>query len=73
MSLRRVLYLVGCVYLGAAVLFIFVSYGAVIYFKGFWALAEIVNPFNFINIITVFLTLAPGLLLVRFAGAHQGR
>lgn len=55
---------------GAIVLF---GHLSVWYFQGFWAMAELLQPWNVANFIMTLLMLAPGLLLKLWASKLRER
>jgi putative exporter of polyketide antibiotics len=55
---------IGMAWLYLAVGFIILNIVLIWYYSGFGRVQEVFNPFNFINLITVGLTLAPGLGLL---------
>jgi len=54
-----------------ATLVIVASYGMIWWKDGFWALADILSPWNVINFVAVLVTLAPGLLLIYWADRRR--
>ena len=65
--LTKTIRVLGGTYLVLALAFIVFNYGAIWYFQGFWALTEILSPFNIINWIVTVATLLPGILLLVWA------
>ncbi|MEH2588889.1 hypothetical protein [Bradyrhizobium sp. AZCC 1721] len=61
--LAKALRLMGTVWLCAAGLLIVSSHLVVLHLDGFWALVNLLNPWNVANMLTLDLTAAPGLLL----------
>jgi len=61
--LARTLRFTGTVWLWAAGLLIVFSHLVVLQFDGFWALMNLLNPWNVASMLTFDLTMAPGLLL----------
>ncbi|KRQ93818.1 hypothetical protein [Bradyrhizobium valentinum] len=66
--LAKMLRFMGTVWLWAAGLLIVSSHLVVLHFDGFWALANLLNPWNIASVLTLELTIAPGLLLHMAAG-----
>lgn len=64
---RKILKIAGQCYLLLAFAVILVSYASVAYFHGLGALFDMLSPFNVLNEVVVFLTLAPGLLALYFS------
>ncbi|MFG3591285.1 hypothetical protein [Bradyrhizobium sp. RDI18] len=78
--LAKALRLMGTVWLCAAGLLIVSSHLVVLHLDGFWALVNLLNPWNVANMLTLDLTAAPGLLLhmaadqlTTTAGSSQNR
>lgn len=69
--MTKALRVVGTVYLVLAALFIAANYALIWWFQGFWKLTEIVSPFNVINWLVTLVTVAPGLLLLAWAGRRE--
>ncbi|MEH2625947.1 hypothetical protein V1292_004002 [Bradyrhizobium sp. AZCC 1719] len=61
--LAKALRLMGTVWLWAAGLLIVSSHLVVLHLDGFWALVNLLNPWNIATALTLELTVAPGLLL----------
>lgn len=61
--LARALRFMGTVWLWGAGLLIVSSHLMVLHFDGFWALVNLLNPWNVASALTLDLTVAPGLLL----------
>ncbi|MEH2527134.1 MULTISPECIES: hypothetical protein [unclassified Bradyrhizobium] len=57
----------GTVWLWAAGLLIVSSHLVVLHLDGFWALVNLLNPWNIASMLTLDLTAAPGLLLLMAA------
>lgn len=62
----RVLKIVGKIWIALAATLILGSYFMIAVNQGFEKLTEILSPFNFLNLIAVVFTLAPGLLAIHF-------
>jgi hypothetical protein len=56
-----------------AAIVILLSYAWLWYAKGFAALAEVANPFNYWNVIAILVTLLPGILLLGWADRRASR
>jgi hypothetical protein len=72
----RLLRIVGWGWIWVAAAVIVVSYASLWYRNGFFAVAEMLSPFNVLNWIVTVATLAPGLVLLRLAerlGQAPGR
>ena len=65
--MAKVLQVVGVGWLIIAGLVIVLGYAMILWQQGFWALAEILSPWNIMNYVTVMLTLAPGVVLLMVA------
>jgi hypothetical protein len=61
--LARALRFIGTAWLWAAGLLIVFSHIVVLQVDGFWALMNLLNPWNIASMLTLDLTMAPGLLL----------
>jgi hypothetical protein len=61
--LARALRFMGTVWLWAAGSLIVFSHLVVLHLDGFWALVNLLNPWNIASALTLDLTVAPGLLL----------
>jgi hypothetical protein len=61
--LTKALRLVGTVWLWGAGALIISSHLVVLHMDGFWAFVNLLNPWNVANMLTLDLTMAPGLLL----------
>ena len=61
--LARALRFLGTIWLWAAGLLIVFSHIVVLQLDGFWALINLLNPWNIASMLTLDLTMAPGLLL----------
>ena len=61
--LAKALRLMGTVWLWAAGLLIVSSHLIVLHLDGFWALINLLNPWNIASVLTLELAAAPGLLL----------
>jgi hypothetical protein len=61
--MAKALRFVGTVWLWAAGLLIVSSHLVVLHLDGFWALVNLLNPWNIASMLTLHLTAAPGLLL----------
>jgi hypothetical protein len=61
--LVKALRLMGTVWLWGAGLLIAASHLVVLHLDGFWALVNLLDPWNLANVLTLDLTAAPGLLL----------
>ena len=61
--LARALRLMGTVWLWAAGLLIVSSHLVILHLDGFWALVNLLNPWNIASMLTLDLIAAPGLLL----------
>jgi hypothetical protein len=59
----KALRFMGTVWLWAAGLLIMASHLVVLHLDGFWALVNLLDPWNIANMLTLDLTAAPGLLL----------
>lgn len=66
--MKRWLAILGRIYLAIAGCVILLSYASIWYFQGFQALQEVMSPFNVINFAAIALTLAPGFIMLHFAG-----
>ena len=62
-TLAKALRLVGTIWLWAAGLLIVSSHLIVLHVDGFWALVNLLNPWNIASVLMLDLTVAPGLLL----------
>ena len=63
----------GRIWLALAVALILFGYAGIWWTEGFYALADILSPFNFWNIIAVVIAVAPGLGLIKLAGWLERR
>ncbi len=61
----------GYVLLAIAVTIIIIGYAGVWYTQGFWAMTELLSPYNIANYFMVVLILSPGLLFLYFAGKFK--
>jgi hypothetical protein len=61
--LVKALRLMGTIWLWGAGLLIVASHLVVLHLDGFWALVNLLDPWNLANMLTLDLTVAPGLLL----------
>lgn len=71
--MSKVLQVVGVGWLVIAGLVIVAGYAMILWQQGFWALAEILSPWNIINYVTVMLTLAPGVVLLMVADRMKAK
>lgn len=73
--MTRALKIAGQIWLFLAFAVIVIGYASIWWLQGFWALADIMSPFNVANWSVVLLTVAPGLLMLWWAEkrARQGR
>ncbi|MEH2533135.1 hypothetical protein V1277_000481 [Bradyrhizobium sp. AZCC 1588] len=61
--LAKALRLMGTVWLWAAGLLIVSSHLVILHLDGFWALVNLLNPWNIASVLTLHFIAAPGLLL----------
>lgn len=71
--MSKVLQVVGVGWLIVAGLVIVLGYGMVLWQQGFWALAEMLSPWNIINYVVVMLTLAPGVAILMVADRMKAK
>ena len=64
----KTLKILGYTLLYAAIALIFFGYASKLYFQGFSALRDLLNPYNITNYLAVVITLAPGLALIWVSG-----
>ncbi len=72
-TLGKVLWCVGCIYLGITIVVIFVGQIIILFTRGFWEFWETASPFNLWNFIAIILTFAPGMLLLWLAEKAKSR
>lgn len=65
--MHRIIGIVGKVYLALAAALIVLGYLTVWYNEGFSAMADLLSPYNVVNVLVVGLTIAPGLLLLKWS------
>lgn len=71
--MSKVLQVVGVAWLIVAGLVIVLGYGMVLWQQGFWALAEMLSPWNIINYVVVMVTLAPGVAILMVADRMKAK
>lgn len=70
--LAPVILFLGRAWLVLAVIFIGVGLLGIAWKDGLWAVAQVLSPFNVKNFIVTVITLAPGFLLIWWAGKLRG-
>lgn len=67
MNKKKVLKAIGYTWLVLASIVICTGYIGIFYFKGWKELVAVLSPFNFINYIAMFVTIYPGIWLLKRA------
>lgn len=67
MGAARVVRIVGKILLAAGALLVLVGFVGVAYFQGFFALRDMLSPFNVVGWLAVVIALAPGTALITIA------
>jgi hypothetical protein len=68
-ALAKMCRVLGKVWIGLAFVVVLIGYAGTFMKRGFWALQELVNPFNIGNYIAVIITFLPGFLMLMAADA----
>lgn len=70
--MARAVSLLGWAFLVGGICLVVIGLAGIAVREGLWAALQMLSPFNIVNFIAVMITLAPGLLLIRW-GEHLAK